>query len=154
MHVGLLPVLWSGSSGMCLDPVSLLMECLLLGSCSQGSCAALLHPGITGIGTPVGQQIRQLALMHTCFFQDYIKAVSSFKLNDAFPNMDSHPYDWRVDPYESQRVWFTVRSTATHTGPLHFAAATYKATGKVQIRYVTISANSITCMRKDLGSRA
>lgn len=63
--------------------------------------------------------------------QDYIKAVSSFKLNDAFPNMDSHPYDWRVDHYEPQRVWFTVRSTATHTGPLHFAGTTYKATGKV-----------------------
>ena len=58
--------------------------------------------------------------------------MSSFKLNDAFPNMDSHPYDWRVDHYEPQRVWFTVRSTATHTGPLHFAGTTYKATGKVR----------------------
>ena len=64
--------------------------------------------------------------------QDYIKAVSSFKLKDAFPNMDSHPYDWRVDHYEPQRVWFTVRSTATHTGPLNFAGTTYKATGKAR----------------------
>ena len=63
--------------------------------------------------------------------QDYVKAVRSFKLKDAFPNMESHPYDWRVDPYEPQRVWFTIRSTAKHTGPLNFAGATYKATNKV-----------------------
>ena len=60
-----------------------------------------------------------------------MKAVRSFKLKEAFPNMESHPYDWRVDPYEPQRVWFTIRSTAKHTGPLHFAGATYKATNKV-----------------------
>ena len=64
-------------------------------------------------------------------WQDYVKAVRSFKLKEAFPNMESHPYDWRVDPYEPQRVWFTIRSTAKHTGPLHFAGATYKATNKV-----------------------
>ncbi|CAK0787604.1 hypothetical protein CVIRNUC_010826 [Coccomyxa viridis] len=62
--------------------------------------------------------------------QDYVKAVRSFKLKEAFPNMESHPYDWRVDPYEPQRVWFTIRSTAKHTGPLNFAGATYKATNK------------------------
>ena len=53
-----------------------------------------------------------------CTLQDYVKAVRSFKLKDAFPNMESHPYDWRVDKYEPQRVWFTIRNTATHTGPL------------------------------------
>ena len=45
----------------------------------------------------------------------------SFNLKKAMPNMESHPYDWRVDKYEPQRVWFTVRNTATHTGPLTFA---------------------------------
>ena len=73
----------------------------------------------------------------TCTLQDYVKAVRSFKLKDAFPNMESHPYDWRVDKYEPQRVWFTVRNTAKHTGPLHFAGATYKATGKVRRRLKT-----------------
>ena len=63
--------------------------------------------------------------------QEYLKAVRSFKLKEAFPNMESHPYDWRVDPYEPQRVWFTIRSTAKHTGPLSFAGTTYKATNKV-----------------------
>ncbi|GAX79513.1 hypothetical protein CEUSTIGMA_g6954.t1 [Chlamydomonas eustigma] len=36
--------------------------------------------------------------------QDYIKAVSGFKLLDAFPDMNPHPYDLRVDPYEPNRV--------------------------------------------------
>jgi hypothetical protein len=63
--------------------------------------------------------------------QAFIKAVRSFNLKKAFPNMESHPYDWRVDKYEPHRVWFTVRNTATHTGPLSFAGSTYKPTGKV-----------------------
>ncbi|KAK9904899.1 hypothetical protein WJX75_005112 [Coccomyxa subellipsoidea] len=63
--------------------------------------------------------------------KDYVKAVSGFKLKEAFPNMNSHPYDWRVDKYEPNRVWWTVRNTATHTGPLKFFGATYKPTGKV-----------------------
>lgn len=46
--------------------------------------------------------------------------------------MDSHPYDWRVDKYEPNRVWWTVRNTATHTGPLTFFGSTYKPTGKVR----------------------
>jgi hypothetical protein len=65
--------------------------------------------------------------------QDYITAVRSFNLKKAFPNMDAHPYDWRVDKYEPNRVWWTVRNTATHTGPLTFAGATYKPTGKVNV---------------------
>ena len=64
--------------------------------------------------------------------QAFIKAVRSFNLKKAFPNMESHPYDWRVDKYEPHRVWFTVRNTATHTGPLTFAGSTYKPTGKVR----------------------
>ena len=64
-----------------------------------------------------------------------MKAVSGFKLKEAFPNMNSHPYDWRVDKYEPNRVWWTVRNTATHTGPLKFFGATYKPTGKVSHNY-------------------
>ena len=70
-------------------------------------------------------------LLHVCR-QDFVKAVSGFNLKQAFPNMESHPYDWRVDKYEPNRVWFTVRNTATHTGPLTFFGATYKPTGKVE----------------------
>ncbi|KAK9823831.1 hypothetical protein WJX72_005808 [[Myrmecia] bisecta] len=62
---------------------------------------------------------------------DYIRAVAGFGLKNAFPNQNSHPYDFRVDPYEPHRVWFTVRNTATHTGPLKFGPKTYKATNTV-----------------------
>ncbi len=63
--------------------------------------------------------------------QDYIKAVSSFNLDAAFPNMESHAYDFRVDKYEPNRVWFTIRNSGTHTGPLKFLGRTIQPTGKV-----------------------
>jgi hypothetical protein len=61
----------------------------------------------------------------------YLKAVRSFGLRDAFPDLDAHPYDWRVDKYERNRVWFTTRVTGTHTGTLKFNRKEYNATGKV-----------------------
>ena len=36
----------------------------------------------------------------------YLAAVRSFQLRSAFPNLDAHPYDWRVDKYEPNRVRF------------------------------------------------
>lgn len=60
--------------------------------------------------------------------QDYLKTVKGFKIEEAFPDIKSNPYHWRVDPYEPNRVWYTVRTTATHTGPLRFGMTTYKAT--------------------------
>jgi len=44
--------------------------------------------------------------------------------------MDPRPYHWRVDPYEPNRVWFTIRTTATHSGTLKFGNNEYPATGK------------------------
>ena len=66
--------------------------------------------------------------------QDFVKAVSSFNLDTAFPNMEAHAYDWRVDKYEPNRVWFTIRNTGTHTGPLKFLGRTIQPTGKVRHR--------------------
>ena len=66
--------------------------------------------------------------------QDFVKAVSSFNLDTAFPNMEAHAYDWRVDKYEPNRVWFTIRNTGTHTGPLKFLGRTIQPTGKVRCR--------------------
>lgn len=60
----------------------------------------------------------------------YLKAVRNFDLAIAFPNMNSHPYHWRVDPYEPNRVWFTLRTTGTHTGTLKFGSKAFPATGK------------------------
>ncbi|MEW5320308.1 MAG: hypothetical protein WDW38_011390 [Sanguina aurantia] len=63
--------------------------------------------------------------------KEFIKAVSSFKIKDAFPDMEAHPYHWRVDPYEPHRVWFTCRTTGTHTGALKFFKSQYRPTGKL-----------------------
>lgn len=68
--------------------------------------------------------------------QDFVKAVSSFNLDTAFPNMEAHAYDWRVDKYEPNRVWFTIRNTGTHTGPLRFLGRTIQPTGKVRYTYM------------------
>jgi hypothetical protein len=62
--------------------------------------------------------------------EGFLKAVRSFGLKDAFPDLNPHPYDWRVDKYEKNRVWFTTRVTGTHTGTLKFNGKEYEATGK------------------------
>ena len=48
----------------------------------------------------------------------YINALGTFKLEEAFPDLNPQYYGFRVDPFEPHRVWFHSRSTATHTGPL------------------------------------
>ena len=67
----------------------------------------------------------------TACAQEFVKAVSTFNLDTAFPNMEAHAYDWRVDKYEPHRVWFTIRNTGTHVGPLKFFGRTIQPTGKV-----------------------
>ena len=49
---------------------------------------------------------------------EYLGALGNFKLEDAFPDLNPNYYGFRVDPFEPHRVWFTSRSTATHTGSL------------------------------------
>ncbi len=61
----------------------------------------------------------------------YLKAVRGFSLDQAIPNMNSNAYHFRVDPYEPNRVWFTIRNSGTHTGDLKFAGKTYVGEGKV-----------------------
>jgi len=50
--------------------------------------------------------------------EEYLAALGTFKLEDAFPDINPNYYGFRVDPFEPNRVWFMSRSTATHTGPL------------------------------------
>lgn len=51
---------------------------------------------------------------------EYLKAVRSFSLRDAIPNLNAHPYGWQTDPYEPHRVWFFIRTSGTATGSLNF----------------------------------
>lgn len=59
---------------------------------------------------------------------EYIKAVSGFKLTDAFPDFIPAAHNFYVDPYEPNRVWYFTRFIATNSGdaPPPFG----KATGK------------------------
>jgi len=49
---------------------------------------------------------------------EYLAALGSFKLEEAFPDINPQYYGFHVDPFEPHRVWFMSRSTATHTGSL------------------------------------
>ena len=49
---------------------------------------------------------------------EYIDALTNFDLLSAFPDMDNRFHNIRVDPFEHNRVWWSTRSVATHTGSL------------------------------------
>ncbi|GAQ79407.1 hypothetical protein KFL_000300050 [Klebsormidium nitens] len=62
--------------------------------------------------------------------KEFLKAFASFQLKVAFPDVEANFYNFFVDPYEPNRVWFFTRTRATHTGPLKFGARTIKPTYK------------------------
>ena len=51
---------------------------------------------------------------------EYLKAVRSFNLRTALPNLNANPTGWHVDAFEPNRVWFMIRTTGTATGELNF----------------------------------
>eukprot|EP00746_Dinoflagellata_sp_MGD_P053924 gnl/MRDRNA2_/MRDRNA2_236487_c0_seq1.p1 gnl/MRDRNA2_/MRDRNA2_236487_c0~~gnl/MRDRNA2_/MRDRNA2_236487_c0_seq1.p1 ORF type:complete len:297 (+),score=50.72 gnl/MRDRNA2_/MRDRNA2_236487_c0_seq1:29-892(+) len=55
---------------------------------------------------------------------EFITALKGFDLLQAFPDLDSRFYNFHVDPFEFNRVWYMVRPIATHTGPLFGKDAT------------------------------
>jgi len=57
--------------------------------------------------------------------EDYLGALSSFKLEDSF-DITPNYFGWTVDPMETNRVWFMGRSIAKHTDTF----AGVEATGK------------------------
>lgn len=61
--------------------------------------------------------------------EDYLKQVRGFTFKQGIPNLSPNAYHFRSDPYEKNRVWFTIRTSGTHTGPFKFGSATYNATG-------------------------
>ena len=58
---------------------------------------------------------------------EFIKAFSSFSITEAFPDMKPNFYNFHVDPFEQDRVWFCSRATGTHTGVF---AGSMQPTGK------------------------
>ena len=58
--------------------------------------------------------------------EEYLSALKSFDLMTAFPDLENSFYNVHVDPFEFNRVWWSTRATATHTGPLFNKPPTYK----------------------------
>lgn len=50
--------------------------------------------------------------------EPFIKAFSGFQITEAFPDMKANAYNFHVDPFELNRVWFCTRAVGTHTGTL------------------------------------
>lgn len=60
--------------------------------------------------------------------KEYLSAVGGFNLGQMFPRFDEGLYyDFRVDPYQNNKVWFTASFSAVHSGDGPFG----KATGKL-----------------------
>ena len=57
--------------------------------------------------------------------QEYIKSVGGFKLDTMFPDLNYGFHDFRVDPFQPSRVWFTAAFGATHTGDGPFGKPTF-----------------------------
>ena len=57
----------------------------------------------------------------------FCKAFASFKITDGFPDMKANAYNFHVDPFDKNRVWFSTRAVGTHTGLL---AGKIEPTGK------------------------
>ncbi|CAK9051011.1 unnamed protein product [Durusdinium trenchii] len=49
---------------------------------------------------------------------EFIKTLGQFDLKVAFPDQKVRWHDFRVDPYEPSRVWFTARSMGTNLGAI------------------------------------
>jgi len=59
--------------------------------------------------------------------EELCAALGQFRLKDAVPDLNPQQYDFRSDPFEPNRVWFTARGQGTNTGPVFGALP---ATGK------------------------
>uniref|UniRef100_A0A7S0SP81 Uncharacterized protein n=1 Tax=Mantoniella antarctica TaxID=81844 RepID=A0A7S0SP81_9CHLO len=59
--------------------------------------------------------------------QEFLDQFTNFRLGDAFPDSNANFHAFRLDPFETNRVWFDNRFVGTHTGLL---AGYIKATGK------------------------
>ena len=59
--------------------------------------------------------------------EKYLSTVRKFELEKMFPDMQKNLYyNFHVDPYENDRVWFTSRFIAKHSGDGPFGPATDK----------------------------
>eukprot|EP00892_Ulva_mutabilis_P010452 jgi/Ulvmu1/777/UM010_0151.1 len=63
----------------------------------------------------------------------YVAALSSFQVEEAFPDIQTNAFGYSIDPQDPYRVWFFTQTTGTHTGNFSFAGNTIPPTGgKIQ----------------------
>lgn len=51
-------------------------------------------------------------------------------IKDSFPDVETNYYNFRVDPFEPNRVWYNTRATATMTEPLVVGGSTFDPNGE------------------------
>ena len=57
----------------------------------------------------------------------FIDSLTGFDLQKAFPDLNSNAHHFRVDPFETNRVWWSVKYTGKNTGPVLGRPATGKS---------------------------
>ena len=49
---------------------------------------------------------------------EFLNAIGSVDMETAFPDFQGEFYNFQVDPFEGNRVWYVARGRGTNTGPL------------------------------------
>ena len=49
---------------------------------------------------------------------EFLSAIGSVDMKTAFPDFQGEFYNFNVDPFEGNRVWYIARGRGTNTGPL------------------------------------
>ena len=109
-------MLYGASNAFAIGPDELILR-----------CKAVLRAGFAEIADDLSEDFQFVGpVVGPLGPEAFVKAVGGFDLTTGFPDMKSNYYHFRVDPYETNRVWFTSRTTGTHTGTL---AGRFEATG-------------------------
>jgi hypothetical protein len=48
--------------------------------------------------------------IHCIHEQNYVKAAAAVQVAQGVPNLQREVYDFRLDPFEPARVWYTTRA--------------------------------------------
>ena len=77
---------------------------------------------------------------------EFQTSLKGFELQKAFPDLKANPHHFRVDPFEPNRVWWSVKYEGTNTGPVMGMPATGKIVeSPVQAQSVTFNERGEIC---------